>query len=213
MKLKEALTLRKPEHVKQKKNKNGITTLEEALELRKAKKYIKRTGSPGNYKYVYKITHPGEDTKRFSEAAAKVRKEIEKQKEKKPVSSKKYMKEHAGDIKKEADELRRMSEEDFKRKKEKYDKEKKKGKGAPKFTGDWDNNVDLKKYMKENKGEVILGKYKVGDAVSIAGDPDVGISDYNGELVAKINENTIMVYDFEENDFEEVETKRISKGI
>ena len=28
--------------------------LKEALKLRKAKKYLKRTGSPGHYKYIYK---------------------------------------------------------------------------------------------------------------------------------------------------------------
>ena len=121
MKLKEALTLRKPEHVKQEKNKSGIMTLGKALELRKAKKYIKRTGSPGNYKYYYKdeagkLLAPG--------AKEQVSGRIMRQKEKKPVSSKKYMKEHAGDIRREADELKRMSEKDFKRKKEESDKKK-----------------------------------------------------------------------------------------
>jgi len=36
------------------KRKSGMANLEKALELRKAK-YLKRTGSPGHYKYVYKV--------------------------------------------------------------------------------------------------------------------------------------------------------------
>jgi len=83
----------------QTENKEEIT-IKKALEIRELRKakYLKRTGSPGNYKYIYK--------------------------EKKPVSSKEYMKEHATDIRGEADKLKRMGEEDFKRKKGEYDKKK-----------------------------------------------------------------------------------------
>ena len=134
MELKEALTLRKPEHVKQEKNKSGVMTLGKALELRKAK-YIKRTGSPGNYKYIYE--------------------------EKKPVSSKKYMKEHAGDIREEADELKRMGEEDFKRKKAEYDK--KKG-----LTAGQKVNIALKKWQQSKKDKKKAMVTVGGDTVGAA---------------------------------------------
>ena len=140
--------------------------LKKALEIRKAK-YIKRIGSPGRYKYVYKITHPGEG-KEFGEAAAKVKKRIKEKKGEGKV------------------------------------------KNAPKFTGNWNKDDQLKRYMKENKGKMVMGKHRVGDRIIVAGDPGVGMADYSGDIVAKIDENTVMVYDIEENDFEEVEKNRIS---
>jgi len=82
-------------------------------------KYEKRTGGPGHFKYKY--------FRERKKTRAKVE-AMEERKKKKPISSKKYMKEHAGDIRREADELKRMGQEDFKRKKEEYDKKKKVGK-------------------------------------------------------------------------------------
>ena len=216
MELKKALEIRKTEDIKQEKDKSGIMTLEEAFELRKAKKYVKRTGSPGSYKYYYrdeagKLLAPGakeqvsgrvmrqkekekvisDNVKQAIQKIAKDTnlnvkqiankfalperqvKEILSGKEKKPVSSKKYMKEHAGDIKKEADELKRMSDEDFKRKKEKYDKKKKKGKEvselrerlrtiAPGFSDEEINDMSRKELMDAIKDQdKEMGKEKI----------------------------------------------------
>jgi len=142
MELKEALTLRKPEYVKQEKNKSGVMTL----------------GSPGNYKYYYKdeagkLLAPG--------AKEQVSGRIMRQKEKKPVSSKKYMKEHAGDIREEADELKRMGEEDFKRKKAEYDK--KKG-----LTAGQKVNIALKKWQQSKKDKKKAMVTVGGDTVGAA---------------------------------------------
>ena len=177
--------------------------LREALELRKLRKakYLKRTGSPGHYKYTYK--------------------------EKKPISSKKYMKEHAKDIRKEADELRRMSEEDFKRKKEAYDKKKKEragevaigamkkikeGKSAPKFTGDWNNDNQLKKYMKENKGksfETVGFLIKVGQRARLAEDTDVGMTGYPAFVVADSGKGHVIICDEKKEIFDEVNLQEL----
>jgi len=184
--------------------------LDEVLKLRKAKKYLKRTGSPGNYKYIYREKRGGykgiseevwnklgekrvrEIRKHLQTIGTKVNdtevlridkewKELEgifeagkkndeekyhlsgltasKKKKRKPspitlkemqrevrrkkppqktlaqmqeergkkkksISSKEYMKEHAVGIRKEADELKRMSKKDFRKRLEaKYEGE------------------------------------------------------------------------------------------
>jgi len=107
-------------------------------------KYEKRTGGPGHYKYKY--------FRERKKTRAKVE-AMEEKKKKKPISSKKYMKEHAGDIRREADELKRMGQEDFKRKKEEHDKKKKGRRASDKRT------IKEKQKLPESK-EKFVGRMK-----------------------------------------------------
>jgi len=87
-------------------------------------------------------------------------------------------------------------------------------KKAPQLTGDWGNNAQLMGYMRTQKGkQITVGnhKFKIGQKVVVEGDPDVGMNEYDGYIVAGTGKGYAMVYDPEEKTFDEVRENQIVK--
>ena len=86
---------------------------------------------------------------------------------------------------------------------------------APEFKGDWNDDDQLKKYMKEHKNKTVHyphdnKKFEIGKEVTVAGDPSVGISSYSAKFVAKPSDRNVIVYDEKDNSYDEVPLKQIS---
>ena len=78
---------------------------------------------------------------------------------------------------------------------------------SPEFLGDWDNDSDLKHYMKRFDGTAftVNGRlFQVGQEVGVDGDRKVGINGFDGFVTTPTGGSYVMVYDPQEDAFEEV---------